>query len=297
MKTSSWSKWLAEPGHIRAVALDATALMRELSAQHRLKGLSAGGFSEVVVGALLISSSHKSGESINVNAQGSGYFKQSIVDCSPDGRVRGFLIEQSDPSMQTFGVDGTAGPWGTGILSVLYTKSIEGKVPYTGMVPISTGLLEDAFNEYYKDSAQMTSKLGIFIETKGDGIIFAHGALIQVLGGAKSREIEAVNGVTAPQLRDLAKTSHDTKRFKEGLNQIMTGLDFRMVEEGPVVSFCNCSQERIERALILAGEKDMIEALGENPTLDVGCDFCRKEYKVSAERLKALFTKDPSRLQ
>jgi molecular chaperone Hsp33 len=291
---SSWSKWLSQPGNIRAVSLDATELMRELCAQHKLAGIAPSGFSEAVIGAMLLSSSHKIGESINVNVQGSGYFKQAIVDASPDGRVRGFMIEQSDPSMRTFGVDGNAGPWGTGILSVLYTKSHEGKVPYTGMVPVSTGILDDAFNEYYKDSEQRTSRMGIAIELKGSEVALAHGALIQVLGGASEEEHHALGKVTTAQLRLLAK---DSGNFKTNLDKLIPGHDFRQVETSEVASFCNCNQDRIERALILAGEQDMIDALGTDPMLNVSCDFCRKEYKVSAERLKALYTKDRTRLQ
>jgi molecular chaperone Hsp33 len=291
---SSWSKWISNTGNIRAVFLDATELMRELSAQHKLTGIAPSGFSEAVIGAMLLSSSHKVGESINVNVQGSGYFKQAIVDASPDGRVRGFMIEQGDPSMRTFGVDGLAGPWGTGILSVLYTKSHEGKVPYTGMVHNATGFLDDAFNEYYKDSEQRISKMGFAIEMKGPDLVCAHGALVQVLGGASDEENAEVAKVTVAQMRHLAKTAD---HFKANLDKAIPDHDFRQVEKSDVASFCNCNQDRIERALILAGEQDMIDALGTDPMLNVSCDFCRKEYKVSAERLKALYTKDRTRLQ
>lgn len=271
--------------------------MKEMGAIHQFNGFAAGGFSEAIMGTLLVSSSHKTGESININAQGSGYFKQAIVDCSPDGKVRGFMIEQSDPSMRTFGVDGNAGPWGTGILSVLYTKSSEGKVPYTGMVPISTGILDDAFNEYYKDSAQSTTRVGMFIEVKESELVLAHGVLIQTLGGASEEEVEVVSKLNVKSLRDLAKVASDEKIFRNKLSTLLPGLNFQPVGETPVQSFCNCSQDRIERALILAGEEDMKEAIGTDPTLDVSCDFCCKQYKVSAERLKALYTKDRTKLQ
>ena len=294
---SKWTKWLAQPGHILAVSLDATDLMKEMGNIHNFNGFAVGGFSEAIIGTLLVSSSHKTGESININAQGSGYFKQAIVDCSPDGKVRGFMIEQSDPSMRTFGIEGNAGPWGTGILSVLYTKSSEGKVPYTGMVPISTGILDDAFNEYYKDSAQSTAKVGFFVDVKENELVSAHGVLIQTLGGANEDEVQAVSNLNVKHLRELAKWSADQNVFKNKLSLTLPGPNFSLVEETPVLTFCNCSQDRIERALILAGEDDMIDAIGNDPTLDVSCDFCCKQYKVSAERLKALYTKDRTKLQ
>ncbi len=294
---SQWNKWLAQPGHIRTVSVEATDLVKQLSKPQSLAGLAQVGFGEAVVGSLLIASTHKSSESINMNAQGSGQFRQAIIDASPEGKVRGFLREQRDKSMHTFGAAGNNGPWGSGVLSILFTKNVEGKYPYTGMVPISTGFLDDAINEYYRDSEQLVSKVGLFVELDGQEIVAARGALVQALGGATEEELDDINELTVQQLRHLASTADNTPIFSQEMSAILQNRKFSAVENLELMSFCTCSQERIERALTLTGEAEIKEALGQDPFMTIVCDFCRKEYRISAERIKSLFSSDPSRLQ
>lgn len=294
--TSNWSKWISQPGHIRLVGIEATELMHELSTQQELKGLSQQGFAEAVVGALLIASAHKSNESINLNAQGSGFFRQAIVDASPDGLVRGFLREQRDYSKHSFGADGKAGSWGTGVLSVLYTKNFEGKYPYTGMVPITNGHLDAAINEYYRDSEQLPSQIGLSVIGDATGLRHARGVLLQTLGGATEAEIESVRTLDLERIRQIAAAADNHDAIRSDVEKLLNKT-FKLVENKELKTFCNCSQERIERALVLSGQEPILEALANDPFLSVTCDFCRKEYRISAERIRSLFSTDPSRLQ
>ena len=294
---SQWNKWLADPGHIRLVSVDAGELLRQLIVQQGLRGLAQGGYAEAIVGSLLIASLHKSNESVNMNAQGSGLFKQAIVDASPEGRVRGFFIEQTDPDLQTFGVEGHNGPWGSGVLSILYTKNFEGKQPYKGMVAIATGYLDEAINDYYRDSEQLVSKVGMYVEFDGERLVHARGALVQALGGAAAAELMAIEHLTIADMRALAALAHDPGQFLMRGKSLLGDRLFQLLENKTLEKFCTCSQERIERALVLTGEDDALEALGSDPQLKMTCDFCRSEYVISRERLKSLFVRDPSRLQ
>jgi len=294
---SQWNKWLSTPGHIRIVSIEAAELLEGMIQQQGLEGLAQKGYAEAVLGALLIASLHKSNESINLNAQGSGPYKQALIDASPEGRVRGFLLEEKDPGMHTFGLEGTNGPWGSGVLAVLYTKNFEGKHPYKGMVAISTGYLDEAINEYYRDSEQLVSKIGLYVEFEGSRLAKVRGVLVQALGGASVDELEAIQNLTIKDLRALAALGDDPGRLIDQGKKLLGERPFQLVEHRELVSFCNCSQERIERALVLTGEKDSMEALGEDPVIQVICDFCRREYRVSRQRLKDLFGPDPSRLQ
>jgi molecular chaperone Hsp33 len=294
---SQWIKWLSSPGNVRVVSIEATHLMGELIAQQGLKGLAQVGYGEAVVASLLIASSHKSMESINMNAQGSGVFKQAMIDATPDGRVRGFLIEETNPEMHTYGAQGLNGPWGTGVLSVLYTQNFEGKYPYKGMVPISTGHFDEAVNDYFRDSEQTLGKVGLAVGFDKDRKFKARGLLVQALGGAAPEELDAVRALKVEDLRDAAFVADDEAKLKSGISSLLACRDFEIVERRELDKFCTCSQERTERALLLTGEHDVMDALGADDFMTVTCDFCRTDYKVTRERLKSIFSRDPSRLQ
>jgi molecular chaperone Hsp33 len=271
--------------------------MNELIAQQGLQGLAQVGYGEAVVASLLIASSHKSMESINMNAQGSGVFKQAMIDATPDGRVRGFLIEETNPEMHTYGAQGMNGPWGTGVLSVLYTQNFEGKYPYKGMVPISTGHFDEAVNDYFRDSEQTLGKVGLAVGFDKDRKFKARGILIQALGGATPEELEAIRALKVEDLRDIAFLADDEAKVKAEISSLLAGRNFEIVEQRELNKFCTCSQERTERALLLTGEHDVMEALGNDGFMTVTCDFCRTDYKITRERLKSIFSRDPSRLQ
>lgn len=294
---SQWNKWLSSAGRLRVVAIEASELLAQLSGQQGLTGFAQRGYAEALIGSLLIASPHKSNESINMNAQGSGAFKQAIIDASPEGRVRGFLIEEKDASMHSFGPAETNGPWGSGVLSILYTKNFEGKHPYKGMVAISTGYLDEAINDYYRDSEQMSAKVGLAVDFEGANLTPVCGVLIQALGGATPEEIQLVNDLPIEKLRLLAALAGEPGKFIQRASELLNGAQFQLLENKELIGFCNCSQERIERALVLTGEEESMAALGEDPYITMTCDFCRSEYRVSRERLKALFAQDPSHLQ
>jgi molecular chaperone Hsp33 len=284
--SSRWRKWITEPGHTRIVALEGTTLARELVAIQALAPVAQPGLADAVVGALLIASSHKSNEAINLNAKGSALFRQAIVDASPEGRARGFLITNEELLRST---------WGTGVLSILYTKNFEGKHPYTGMVPITDGTLETAINEYYRDSEQLTSRVGFDVGLR-DGKLVARGVLIQAMGGATDEERRVIDALRAEDLRALAVDA-DAPDFAARAGRLLGDVTLKETETLPLTSFCTCSVERIERALLLTGEADTRDALGQDPHLSITCDFCRREYTVTADRITTLFSRDPSHLQ
>ena len=116
------------------------------------------------------------------------------------------------------------------------------------------------------------------------------------MGGATPAELDSINDLQVGSLRTLAKSASDPGAFEKNAAKLL-GVTLKKVESTDLAGFCNCGQERIERALALTGEQEIKEALGQDPYLSITCDFCRKEYRVSAERIKSLFSSDPSRLQ
>ena len=51
---------------------------------------------------------------------------------------------------------------------------------------------------------------------------------------------------------------------------------------------CNCSWERVSRALALVGVEELQAMMIEDQGASVRCDFCAKEYKLGIAELKAL---------
>lgn len=294
---SRWIKILSTDGHIRAVAVQATELVRDLVARHGLRGVHAQALGEAAVGGVLLASYCKGGQRINLNIQGSGICRQALVDAYPDGSVRGYIVVR-DESLAQRGEGETGGPWGTGMLSVLRTRetespsegrSAESRQPYIGTVPLLTGFLAKDLSFYWVQSEQIPSAVGIAVTLQGDEVVAAAGFLVQALPGAGSDDIRKIESHIA-EIQSLAAIIAENESPLHLLGQIFQSTGFLVMEEKDLAFKCTCSMERVRRALALVGAVELKAMLDEDGSASVNCDFCAAEYRISGDELKEMIS-------
>lgn len=270
---------------MRCVALQATDLVQEAVDLHKLTGIPARGLGEALVGALLVGSFCRPGQRVNLNIQGDGFYKQALVDAYPEGTVRGYVVEraQAVESHET----PPRGPWGSGVLSVLRTQLERGKQPYIGTVPLLTGHLAKDLSFYWVQSEQIPSAVGIAVEFEGNRVRSAGGFLVQVLPGARSEEVKLVEAHIGEMHHFVHSFAHDASPMNT-IGQIFQSTPFMVLEEKPLKFSCDCSWERVERALLLVGAREIQAMLSEDEGAFVRCDFCAKDYEVRSHQLEEL---------
>lgn len=282
---SRWIKCISNQGNIRGVAIQATGLVKELSGLHKLGPEGVRRLGEAVVGALSIASYCKDRERVNLNIQGTGKVKQALVDAYPDGTVRGYVLER-DESGGGESLAENEGPWGDGVLSVLRTK-VEQEQPYIGTVPLVTGHLAKDLTFYWAQSEQIPSSVGLAVNLAGTQVTSAGGFLIQAMPGASPRELKAIEG-HINEIQSLAERIADNSDPMNLLSQIFQSSTFMLIEERSLQFKCQCSWERVRRALTLVGVAELQAMLAEDQAALVRCDFCSRDYRVSAEDLQHL---------
>ncbi len=289
--SNRWIKCISTHGNVRGVAIQATELVREQAKLHGLTGNGAHGLAEALLGGLLLGSYCKMGERVNLNVQGGGSYVQALVDAYPDGRVRGYVVERTlRPAGAEIVFEGgprPEGPWGTGFLSVLRTKDQEGQRPYIGTVPLVTGHLAKDLAFYWAQSEQVPSAVGLVVEMDGQEIRSAGAFLVQVMPGASPEEVQLIEGhiSSTESLAGEFSPQADPMSF---LARVFGDLTFVVLEERELKSYCNCSSERVERALALVGVTELRSMLAEDRGASVNCDFCCKTYEVDATRLESM---------
>lgn len=284
-ESDRWIKCIASQGNIRGVAIHATALARSMAQMHGLKGAPAQALGEAVIAALLVASYCKNKERINLNIQGSGNIKQALVDAYPDGTVRGYVLERgADEISIEFEKQG---PWGAGVLSILRTKQEQNEQPYIGTVPLLTGHLAKDLTFYWAQSEQVPSAVGLAVQMNGDEIAAAGGFLVQAMPGASAEELNSIEG-HINEIDSLAQQLAENANPLALLSQIFQDSTFILVEEKELQFRCDCSWERVNRALTLVGVAELQSMLSEDSSASVRCDFCAKEYLVDADGLKKL---------
>lgn len=264
---SKWTKYLSEPGHIRVTCVHALLLTQELARQHSLDSISARELGEAALGALLVSSLHDDGEDINVKIE--TVRGRSIIDARPEGVVRGFYVPKAEDKAKA-----------TGALAVLYTRQSQGKVPYQGVVELKSERIDENLDHYFSKSEQIPTSVAILVETAGERIVRASGVLVQIIGGASLLEIADVLSLDKEKLRAIAKQIADGEDPLKSLNRLFSGRHFKITDERDLCLFCNCTQEKVERALKMTGERT-------EKATKVVCDFCRREYIVDLTKLRS----------
>ncbi len=277
-------------GTIRGVVINITEIVKYMVSAHKLDTLAAKALGEAAVGGMLLASAGKPGERINLNIQGNARVKQALVDSTPEGAIRGYVILRSDSGpVPDFGL--VQGPWGEGVLSVLRSKDLERQQPYIGTVPLMTGHLAKDLTFYWAQSEQVPSACGISVRVSEEGeVMVAGGFLIQAMPGAQPKDIKKV------EARVQSLVGLDDKLAVGAspvalLAELFDGSPFVILEERPLRFECSCSAERVERALVLVGEQELQSMHDADHGAVIRCDFCASEYRMDEAQLDRLIAR------
>ncbi|MEW6055758.1 MAG: Hsp33 family molecular chaperone HslO [Bdellovibrionota bacterium] len=276
-----WIKCIAQGGNMIATSICATDLVEEARRRHKLSGPEINALGEALMGGLLLASTCKPGERVSLSVKGDGIFKQTVVDAAPEGKVRGFIISRD----LVGNLDQKLGPWQNGLLSVVRLKLNE-KEPYIGTVPVVTGHLAKDLTYYLSQSEQIPSAIGLAVNLEKGGQVSSAGAfMVQVLPGASSAEIAAIED-NIHNLQSLAAEVAENSNPTRLLGQIFTDTTFTILDDRPLSFQCNCSKERIGRALLLLGRAELQDMLEKDKGAEVHCDFCGSEFSFGSQDLE-----------
>lgn len=283
-----WVKAISKSGTIRAFGVMASSISRNLAVQQGLSSDGSRALAEALIAGFILGSYCKPGERSNLNVQGDGWVKQALVDCRPDGSIRGYVIE--NPNRVVPEHDETReGPWGKGVLSVLRAKDSEQRGdPYIGTVPLLTGHLPKDLTFYWLQSEQVQSACGIATNLDSEGKIdSAGGFIVQALPGATEEEVQEIE-VQVKKLNQLATQVAEKREPVHLLSVLFQNMGFIVLEKRDLSFSCACSWERVRRALMLIGSAEIQNILETQGEAQVHCDFCAKEYKATREDLELM---------
>ena len=181
------------------------------------------------------------------------------------------------------------GAIGIGILNVI--KDLGMKEPYIGQCELKTGEIGDDLTYYFAVSEQVPSSVGLgVLMEKNNTVKQAGGFIIQLMPFTSEDVVERLE-------RKLAEVSSVTAMLDAGmtpeqiLGELLGEFGVEIMDTVPTQYHCDCSRERIERALISIGKKDLQEMIVEGEPIEVNCQFCQKTYRVEVEELRALLKK------
>ena len=212
------------------------------------------------------------------------------VTSDSKGRVKGYVNhpEVMLPANAQGKLD-VGGALGLGVLSVI--KDLGLKEPYVGQTELKTGEIGDDLTYYFASSEQVPSAVGLGVLMEKDNTVRqAGGFIVQLMPFAEESTIakleENVQKITS--VTNLLEEGHTPESL---LEKVLEGFDMEINEKVPTEFYCNCSRERVEKALISIGRKELNEMIQEGKSIEMNCHFCNKNYEFTVEELKEILRK------
>ncbi|MBD7910110.1 MULTISPECIES: Hsp33 family molecular chaperone HslO [Clostridium] len=272
----------AKDGMIRVIGGITTELVSDGTSVHECTPLAAAALGRMLTAGALIGTTLKSEkEVVTLKINGSGEAKGITVTAHSDASVKGFIgnpfIELPLNSKGKLDVGGAVGT--KGILYVI--KDLGLKDPYVGQVPIQSGEIAEDLTYYFTVSEQTPSavSLGVLVD-KDLSIKAAGGFIIQMMPGADPLLADILM-YRLEEIPSITTMIDEGKTIEEILEYVFDGMDLKLEDANEPKYFCDCSRERIEKALISIGEKDLQEIYDDGKEEEVVCHFCNKKYKFT----------------
>lgn len=209
------------------------------------------------------------------------------VTATPDGKVKGYPVNaEVDIPLKNNGKLDVGNAMGLGVMNVI--KDMGLKEPYVGQTVLQTGEIGDDLTYYFATSEQTPTSVGVGVLVDRDySVKQAGGFIVQLMPFATEEVVSKLE-------ENLGKIQSVTALFEKGLSVeeivagIFDGMEYDVNESMPIEYHCNCSKERVTKAIISIGKKDIKEMIDDNKPIEVNCHFCNTNYVFSVDELKQL---------
>ena len=158
--------------------------------------------------------------------------------------------------------------------------------PYIGQVELVSGEIAEDFTMYYAKSEQQPSLVVLGVLVTGGQVLQAGGLMVQPLPGCTEETIEQLE-LRSPMFASISNELNYAP-IEELARDWFRGLDPVLLKRQPLKYECGCSRERMERALVTLGQKELGQLIAEDTGAELGCHFCHSHYAFTTGDLKEL---------
>lgn len=279
----------AANAQIRAFAATTREMTEKMRKMHNTSPVATAALGRLLTGAAMMGVMLKGEKDLmTIQVKGDGPLGGMTVTANAKGMVKGYAENpQVIVPARADGKLNVGGAVGAGTLRVI--KDMGLKEPYVGQTILQSGEIAEDLTYYFATSEQVPSSVGLGVLMERDNTVKqAGGFIIQLMPFAEEEVIQALEN-------NLQRFSSVTAVLQEGrtpeqlLEMLLDGLDMQAAERVETGYVCDCSKERVERAIISIGKEDIREMIEDGEEIEVNCQFCDKKYTFSVEELKNMW--------
>ena len=276
----------AANNQIRAFAATTKNTVETARASHNTSPVATAALGRLLTAGSMMGVMMKGDKDIlTLQVKAGGPLNGITVTADAHGNVKGYV---GNPNVILHANDkgklDVAGAVGVGFMNVI--KDMGLKEPYVGQTVLQTSEIAEDLTYYFATSEQVPSSVGLGVLMERDNTVRqAGGFIIQLMPFTEESVISKLE-------ENLKKVTSVTALLEEGhtpeslLAVLLEGFDIEINEKIPTQFYCNCCKERVEKALISVGKKEIQDMIREGKEIELNCHFCNKNYIFTVEELK-----------
>lgn len=273
-------------GQIRGMLCETTAMCQRAADIHHATPVCTAALGRLMTGTAMLGVMMKGAdESVTVTIKGGGPMG-TLVAVADSGNLR---VCCDDPKVELplradgkLDVGGAVGHEGR----MTVVKNLGLREPYIGQSELISGEIAMDFANYYTVSEQTPSLVALGVLTSGDVVLKAGGLLLQTMPGCLDETIDQLE-LRSPMFADISRELSFAPK-EQLLEDWFRGMNPELLERMPLKYQCTCSRERMERALISLGRRELQSLIDDDQGAELGCHFCHSTYFFTTEQLRAL---------
>ena len=281
----------AATSQIRAFAATTRNVVETARAAHNTSPVATAALGRLLTaGAMMGSMMKNDSDMLTIQIKCNGPIQGLTVTADVKGNVKGYVENPNvmlPPSKK--GKLDVAAALDLGVLSVI--KDMGLKEPYVGQTILTTSEIAEDLTYYFATSEQVPSSVGLGVLMEKDNTVKqAGGFIVQVMPFVEDAVVDKLEA-------NIAKIDSVTSMLDQGytpekiLETVLEGMDVEFTDTMSTEFTCNCSKERVEKALISIGRKDIQEMINDGKEIEMHCHFCNTSYSFSVEELKDILKK------
>ncbi|WDC83555.1 Hsp33 family molecular chaperone HslO [Caloramator sp. mosi_1] len=279
----------ASNGDIRLFAAITTDIVEKARQIHNLSPTASAALGRLLTAGSIMGAMLKGEkDTLTLSMNGKGPAGNLVVVANSKGNVKGYITNPHvDLPLNEKGKLNVGAAIGKeGFLNVV--KDMGLRDPYVGSVPIYTGEVGDDIAYYFTVSEQVPSAvaLGVLVDTD-ISIKSAGGLVIQMMPGANELLADIIT-FRLQEIPPLSTLIAEGKTCEDILNLLFDDMDLKIHEEIDIAYECDCSRQRVEKALIALGKDELERLKEEEELMQVECHFCDRRYQFTREDIQAL---------
>ena len=278
----------AADGQIRAFAATTKDLVEKARQIHGTSPVATAGLGRMLTAAAMMGATMKGEKDIlTLMAKGDGPLGGITVTSDSASNVKGYVNTPTFVNPPNFfGKFDVGGAIGNGTLTVI--KDLGLKEPYSGQVALITGEIAEDLTYYFATSEQIPTSVALgVLMNKNNTVKQAGGFIIQLMPFASDEIIDKLEN-KIKEITSITSLLDEGLSPSDILNRVLGDFDLNITDTLPTQYMCNCSKERVTKAIISVGRKEITDMINEGKDIEVNCHFCNTNYVFSPDDLKKL---------